>query len=207
MRLKPSTTPTTFAAALTYRHRHPASTSRQGGSVLAISLLMLLVLTVLGISAMDTTVMENRMAANSVQRQLAHQAAEAALREAEAWLSDDANINISAQLESKFNGAQLYNAVDSAKALTWDRYNSKDWTAANSKGVASLSSFAAYVNDIPGAPRYVIEYMGRLGRKHAALNYKDIDARQHAFRVTAIGWGLDKKTKVVLTSTFRKRLP
>jgi type IV pilus assembly protein PilX len=56
------------------------------GSVLVTSLILLLVMTLLGLSAMQTSLMEETMAGNARDHNLAFQAAEAALRDADAWL-------------------------------------------------------------------------------------------------------------------------
>lgn len=53
------------------------------GVALPVALIFLLVLTVLGVSSLGTNVFEEKMAANSLNRELAFQAAEAALREGE----------------------------------------------------------------------------------------------------------------------------
>ncbi|MEJ2686694.1 MAG: PilX N-terminal domain-containing pilus assembly protein [Gammaproteobacteria bacterium] len=60
-----------------------SQTARQKGAVLIVSLLILLVMTVIGIVAMDTTTLEEKMAGNTRQRDLAFQAAEATLRDGE----------------------------------------------------------------------------------------------------------------------------
>jgi len=61
---------------------------RQRGSVLGIALIFLLLMTILGVSAMQGTTMQERMAGNQRDRDLAFQAAEAALRFGESWLND-----------------------------------------------------------------------------------------------------------------------
>lgn len=178
---------------------------KSNGSVLIISLLMLLVLTILGVTALDTTVMEERMSSNTRQRNLAHQAAETALKDAEQWLSNTAgNVVISSHI-SKFAGSdELYDSTVAANSLDFDVNNATAWTSANSEAVTTLSSFPTDASIIPGAPRYIIEYVGRVG--DPPLNFTDPDLREFAFRVVAIGWGPDKTTKVVLSSTFSKRL-
>jgi type IV pilus assembly protein PilX len=55
----------------------------QSGVVLIISLVMLLLLSIIGISGMAVTILEEAMAANHRDRNLAFQAAEAALRAGE----------------------------------------------------------------------------------------------------------------------------
>lgn len=59
---------------------------RQRGAILVSSLLMLLVLTVIGVSVMQLTRMQERMAGNTRDLNLAFQGAEAALRDAEQFL-------------------------------------------------------------------------------------------------------------------------
>jgi len=175
------------------------------GSVLVISLLVLLVLTILGVTALDTTVMEERMSANTRQRNVAYQAAETALKEAEQWLANAAGNVVNQNDISKFNAsAELYDSTIAAHTLSWDINDTSNWDTGNSQAVTSLSTFPGDASIIPGAPRYVIEYVGRIG--DPPLNYTDPDLREFAFRVVAIGWGADTTTKVVLSSTFSKRL-
>jgi len=57
--------------------------SKQRGAALVVALLMLMVMTVLGIAAMQVTRLEERMAGNSRDINLAFQGAEAGLRDAE----------------------------------------------------------------------------------------------------------------------------
>jgi len=175
------------------------------GSVLVISLLVLLVLTILGVTALDTTVMEERMSSNTRQRNVAYQAAETALKEAEQWLSNTAGNVVTQTHLGKFDGnGALYDSTITAKSLGWDINDAGNWDTGNSQAVTTLSSFPNDASIIPGAPRYVIEYVGRIG--DPPLNYTDPDLREYAFRVVAIGWGADTSTKVVLSSTFSKRL-
>jgi type IV pilus assembly protein PilX len=58
----------------------------QRGAILFVALVLLLVMTVLILSSVRGTVIQERMAANLYDRSLAFQATEAALREAERWL-------------------------------------------------------------------------------------------------------------------------
>jgi type IV pilus assembly protein PilX len=76
---------------------------RQRGAVLAISLLVLLVMTVLGVAAMGSTTLQERMANNNRQQQVAFQSAEAALRAAENYLGN--TINSVTALHVNFNSA------------------------------------------------------------------------------------------------------
>ena len=65
------------------RHYSRFIRAYQRGVVLIVALVVLLVLSLLGISGMQNTVLEERMAGNMYDRNLAFQAAEAALRAGE----------------------------------------------------------------------------------------------------------------------------
>lgn len=64
-----------------YRPRGPRylGKSRQGGAVLIVSLILLVVMTLLGLSSMSTTSLQEKMAANSQEGTRAFQAAESGL--------------------------------------------------------------------------------------------------------------------------------
>ena len=64
-------------------------TKHQQGSALLVSLIILVVMTLLGLSGMRTSVMEEKMAGNMRDSELAFQAAEAALRDAEKYIQDN----------------------------------------------------------------------------------------------------------------------
>jgi len=59
---------------------------KQQGAALAVSLIILTLMTVIGVTAVKSSVIENRIATNMYDKQMSFEAAEAALRDAEAWL-------------------------------------------------------------------------------------------------------------------------
>lgn len=63
--------------------KHPS----QRGATLIISLLLLLVLSLIGVTAVQTTALQEKMAGNMRNQNLAFQAAEAALRAGENWIA------------------------------------------------------------------------------------------------------------------------
>jgi len=72
--------------------KSPFVPRHERGAILVSALLMLLVLTVIGVSVMQITRMQERMAGNTRDLNLAFQGAEAGLREAEQFLWDTPNI-------------------------------------------------------------------------------------------------------------------
>lgn len=61
----------------------------ESGAALIVALIMLLLISIVGVSAMQTTTMEEKMAGNLRDRHVAFQAAEAALRQGEADAEDN----------------------------------------------------------------------------------------------------------------------
>lgn len=70
-------------AALPRQSRRPRGRRAQQGMALIVSLVFLMLLSMLGLSSMQNTTMQERMAGNQRDRLMAFEAAEAALREAE----------------------------------------------------------------------------------------------------------------------------
>jgi type IV pilus assembly protein PilX len=68
---------------MTARHTRPSNAGRQRGAILVTSLLLLLTLTIIGVSVMQITRMQERAAGNTRDLNLAFQGAEAAIRDAE----------------------------------------------------------------------------------------------------------------------------
>ena len=60
--------------------------THQRGAVLVISLIILLVITMLAVGSMQNTLLEEKMAGNSSDRNLAFQSTESAVREAEVFV-------------------------------------------------------------------------------------------------------------------------
>lgn len=67
--------------------------TKQAGAALITSLIFLSVLTILGMSTLGTALLESRMAGNARDRNMAFQAAEIGLRDAERYIRDSGRIN------------------------------------------------------------------------------------------------------------------
>jgi type IV pilus assembly protein PilX len=70
------------------------TSNRQRGVALVVALVLLLILTVLALASVRGTSLQERMSANMYDRSLAFQRAEAAMRAAEAALSDTPQISV-----------------------------------------------------------------------------------------------------------------
>lgn len=70
------------------RHALPLSALQQRGASLMVSLVFLVIIAMLGVTAANVTTLQERMAGHTRDRDLALQAAETALRDAESRLTD-----------------------------------------------------------------------------------------------------------------------
>ena len=169
--------------------------SRETGVALFISLVLLLVLTIIGVSAVQTTSLEERMARNSHDNVLAFQAAEAALREAENFLRN--NINSTATFTAAGTNG-LWTAAQYNQAERWTQ--ASIWTGANSVQIATA------MTGVNQQPRYIIEWVATVQRAENPFlqgsSYATIFDRIEIFRITARGVGGSPNARVVLQSTF-----
>ena len=187
---------------------------KQTGSVLIISLLLLIVTTLLGLSSMNNTIMEEKMAGNLRQQNLALQASESALREAEARLglldkntrpdasnnpaSDDGTgtpaIWIKDAPEGKGSGVPT-----GVSGLWWA--DDSLWT---SYGVPYTEDDLGYPtgNDVAF---YIIEELEPVADTMNVGQQQDTQSVQDYFQITAYGVGIDGRAKAYLRSTFSRR--
>ena len=184
---------------------------QQNGSALAVSLVILLVLTILGVNSMSSLVLEERMAGHARQSMVASQAAQVALRTAETWVQT--NVNSTAQLAQFRNGTPgLYSQSAPMLPLPpgFDVTVDAGWTALNSVTVPlqGINPPGVKAQLVGQNPQYIIEYLGKAGTSSAPLdpNIPTIDPSPHAFRITAIGWGEDTNARFLAQSTYRREL-
>ncbi|MCC5810795.1 MAG: hypothetical protein JJU06_10520 [Ectothiorhodospiraceae bacterium] len=100
---------------------------RQRGAALIISLMLLLIMTLIGVTAMQTSTLQERMAGNSRDRSLAFQSSEAALREGEDWVM------------ANFAGLDTADRLDNPAA--WD---GSDFTGSLNVDAAQLAGPAVF---------------------------------------------------------------
>ena len=68
------------------KHYSTGSKNSQQGAVLIISLLILLIMTIMGVSSMQSSTLEEKMASNDRDRNIAFQSAEAGMRQAQTYI-------------------------------------------------------------------------------------------------------------------------
>ncbi|MEJ2391880.1 MAG: PilX N-terminal domain-containing pilus assembly protein [Gammaproteobacteria bacterium] len=188
------------------RHYQASPTlSRQRGMVLIVALIILMVLTILGVSGMTTTSLQERMAANEHDRQIAFQTAEAALRTGENYIQsnsmDPSMFNSTCtggsgglcDCSDKTNGCPIY----------WSDQSLDVWNSANTnKHVTVQTAFS----QVAAQPMYIIEFLGWVNPPGATPGTLPGPGKGDPmmFRVTALGTGQSPNAKVMLQSTYKK---
>lgn len=188
--------------------------THQKGAVLIVSLVMLIIMTLLGISGMNNTVMQERMAGNQRNSTLAFQAAEAALRAAETaidttWGSDFPEGDTNGTAANDNHGVFTLNSA----TLDPDLTNNTEWWAERT-GAANNTFWAnngtdAYAADtlefqsgeFLGMPQYIIEKIGYLPLGTCIT----CDAQcycEHHYQITARGTGAAGQSESYLRSIY-----
>lgn len=156
---------------------------RQNGAVLIIGLILLVVMAMIGMTGMQTTTQQERMAGNLRDRNAGFQSAETALRAGESEVKTGIVTGL---------GNGYYDSSEGVPAPTdGELADDSFWTVGNSKVVAAVHGTAA-------PPSYKIEKRPpvREDMEAGAAKTKEI------FKVTARGVGASASAVVVVQSTF-----
>lgn len=168
---------------------------RQSGVVLAVSLILLLVVTLIAVSSMRGTMLEEKMAGNSLDRNLAFQSTESAVREAEISIEGVASLG-------SFDGsAGLFGLADVEPEFA----AAATWTDAT-QHVVTDNSFAAYQ-----APQYYAKHFTTVVGTEGALNLSGYGDNKGTgdvtiFKITARGTGGNADSAEVILRTYYGRI-
>lgn len=161
---------------------------RQTGAALVISLVLLTVLTILGVSSMQEGIMQERMTGNARNTIVALQAAEVALRDGENYVE-------TTPIPGPFDGTDgLYTPADPTDDPRWEQIDWTDDTAVRTTTVQGVAS----------DPRYIIEQLTGIafGGTHVAGD--EALPAGSVYRVTALATGMSGEASVMIQSTFRR---
>lgn len=158
----------------------------QKGAILVLALILLLVMSLVGVSANRDVILQERMAGNELDNNIALQAAEAVLREAEAVFGD------CAPSELLFNGSTngYYDfEITTARAPGWE--------AAAELADGSSSWIASDLDEVSQDPRYMAERLEPVPLSND-LVLGQPDQSAIPFKITAQGFGTSTKTDAVV---------
>lgn len=183
----------------------------QHGMVLVIALLFLLVMTLLGTAAMQSSVQQEKLAANRRDSDLAFQAAEAALRAAERYIISTVvpnniryfNSDADAILPPQYG---LVPPGNDSPSHFWTNYFNNPNNPVlylNNTSLPPTGSLLS-LSEVAQQPKYIIE------DRTEGISNPEISGDQECaqpttkkcFRITAWGMGGSTNTIVILQSTF-----
>ena len=182
--------------------------SKQKGAVLIISLVLLLVMTLLGLSSMQSTSLEERMAGNERHANVAFQAAEAALRAGEGWLNgqnsapDDAADGSSTVWT--LDAPELMPATPSSSDPWWKEWDDTGWATYGTVYTGTLS-LASDINLNNARPRFVIEQIGVVSDGSLTIGTQNDFGGRSFYQVTSRGTDVSGRIQVLLRSTYARR--
>ena len=179
---------------------------QQRGAVLIISMIILLLLTILGVTSMRTTQLEERMAGNARDRHVAFEAAEAALIDAETFVQ-----TIVTEIPFDLNGGDgLYSDVESLNNI--ETY--VDWSGGDpTRGFLTATNIGTG-EGVATSPKYVIQRIEQgtqspSGNANVSVGtgYSNRAAAASAaattlVRITARGTGSSDNSVVFLQTVF-----
>jgi len=178
-----------------------ASIGKDRGSALIIAMVILLVMTLIGITSMGTSIMEEKMAGSMASRNLAFQAAESALRQGEAWIA--AQSVLPAVSNDGSSGIWDIKAADpdTSNNVAWWNERNTTWWAANAVAIATASTDAEWITGVASQPAYLIEELPPV--KESLEVGKSVDDADIYLQVTARGVGGTASSVVLLQSTYK----
>ncbi len=121
---------------------------RQRGVALVVALVLLVVVTLVGLAAIRGTTMQQQMTSNFYDREIGFQAAEAGLRDGEAWVTNSANA-----------ATARANRDCTAQQCVADPFDLPQGTLTPLLHNVATSTFDAGALG-SGQPQYVVEFMG-----------------------------------------------
>lgn len=171
---------------------------RQSGVVLVIGLIMLLLMTLIGVTAMQVTGLEEKMAGNNRNVILAFQASEASLRDAEAYL-------LAIVTATDFD--------DTNEGLLSEVAAEPDYLTTASWAEDSSVEFSNVLPVVKSNPRYIIKYVAEQADENSqnvSLNLGGYGESQPGttitiFKVTSRGTGGTDNAQAILQTHYGKR--
>jgi type IV pilus assembly protein PilX len=180
---------------------------KQSGTVLVISMIFLLLLTIVGLSGMRSSIMNERMSGNMRDNSLAFNAAEAALRNGESWIDNSGNIKI-VRWDSCADAPcaeSAYEANGSSPTPDMLSLNDDAWT--NPATVQLYRPVSGQeLQDLELSPSYIVEFLYYENVENPLLLSQGSD-RYGVYRISARGVGKTLSAESIVQSTYIRMEP
>lgn len=185
------------------RNPYRISIPTQTGAVLLVSLIMLVLLTIIGVVAVNTSILETKMAKNLQEEVVAFNRAESALRDGEAFIES----TILDPNQNPFPFSTTTGAYDTAlDDITPDPISLSDidWEMIDPDNDHDPIQYSETDGTVIG--RYIIEYLGTFDREgesaSASQNPPVSGSKVYLFRVTAKGLANASGTEKIVRSVY-----
>ena len=178
--------------------------SKQSGIVLFVALILLVILSMIGVTAARMQTVEERMARNEDNRMTGAQAAEAALRTAEAGILQ--GLWGTAQFATNANGTYELTASSGSVVPTINWSTATSATVFLYNGGSIIGPALSAIASNARAPKYVVESLPPVaipGESIGQVQYAAPTTPVAVYRVTANGQGPDSTSSTTLQSIFR----
>ncbi len=169
---------------------------KQQGAILIVSLLILLVLTMIGITGTRTTTMEEKMVGNMRQQSISFQAAEAAIRDAENWLKPLKKEPIAV---NTCNNPPCSVWLPDVLQVQDYQANTFSWWQANGieYGTTSVQEFVEAAAD----PVYIVEKFA-VSPKSMVMGKGKMKSQRTVYRVSATGISASQSTRSMIETMY-----
>lgn len=180
---------------------HLINSTSQRGAALITGLIFLVVLTLISLSAIKSTSLEERMAGNARDQDIAFEAAEAGIRDAMQQLPNSQQ-NPQQFVAGCSNGWCLNDPV----TPVWTSITNNDqWLSSRTKAYTGAPLTFDGTTQIPTQPRYIIELIPNnvpaFGSSAAVGKGNTSGAQLTPYRITARGWGMTDQTQATVQAT------
>lgn len=191
-------------------------------------MLFLIVLTVMVVSLMRTSILEEKMIANSRDWNVAFQAAESALRDAEREIKDGIRVvgqtgflagcsttagprgaglclpNLCTDTSSSGDCLPIWIDLDKKQGDTgWRNGASAGKSVAYGAGISGYKAAGTSLTGVAAQPRYIIEVL-TVPDASSLKPPPGQPAQKYVYRATAVGFGASTSTRVMLQGTYRQ---
>lgn len=176
-----------------------ANPQQQQGMVLVIALVLLLVLTLLGVSGINQALLQERMAGSAQLTHRALQAAEAGLRDGEKDVAQ--NILPTTVFYTNCANGLCQPAQNGEHVWQSDLI---DWAAGNNVIIYGQNTGASELAGLAKQPRYIIERLHVVERNTGLKHGLELTNQGEWFRITAMGYGPYGRIEAMVQSVYRK---
>lgn len=166
---------------------------KQHGAALIMSLIVLMAMTLLGLSSTRSAILEEKMSNNMRDLDIAFEAAETGLREVETWLQQQDNKTLLSERNFVYQPDELLELLE--KDHLW-------WANLENTGTYGIND-SVRLEQVKLQPRFILEYISFL--PDTPLAEEQGSNGLHIYRVTCRATGISNASQSILQTTLSKR--